>query len=73
VGDLESVGRWGALDLGWLGTICRQNCVYYNYALIVNIVIYVILWIKPRRLQGIYTVFYCTIVDRWVPCPLSLL
>jgi hypothetical protein len=20
----------GALDLGWLGTICRQNCVYYN-------------------------------------------
>jgi hypothetical protein len=24
-------GEVGALDLGWLGTICRQNCVYYNY------------------------------------------
>jgi hypothetical protein len=24
-------GGGGALVLGWLGTICRQNCVYYNY------------------------------------------
>jgi hypothetical protein len=24
-------GAVGGLDLGWIGTICRQKCVYYNY------------------------------------------
>ena len=35
--------------------------------------VYNILWIKFRRLQVVYTVFYCTLWTNCVPCPLSLL